>query len=100
MILKNSAALFELCDGLRVQLTKCRRSDDILFNMLLPENIEKIKRDDFNNMLTDRHLSFTNDKRIAINEMMMLKYIKQKNYKKRLILINYLTIKTAKICDY
>ena len=32
-------------------------------------------------MLTDRHLSFTNDKRIAINEIMMLKYIKQKNYK-------------------
>ena len=65
--------------------------------MLLPENIEKIKRHDFNNMLTDRHLSFTNDKRIAINEIMMLKYIKQKNYKKRLILKNYLMIKTAKI---
>ena len=79
---KNSAALFELCDGNRLQLKKCRRSDDILFNMLLPENIEKIKKEDFNNMLTDRHLSFTNDKRIAINEIMMLKYIKQKNYKK------------------
>ena len=65
--------------------------------MLLPENIEKIKRQDFNNNMTDRHLSFTNDKRIAINEMMMLKYIKQKNYKKRLILKNYLMIKTAKI---
>ena len=25
---KNSAALYELCDGNRLQLTKCRRSDD------------------------------------------------------------------------
>ena len=49
--------------------------------MLLPNNIEKIKRDDFNNNMTDRHLSFTNDKRISINEMMMKKYIKQKNNK-------------------
>ena len=32
--------------------------------------------------MTDRHLSFTNDTRIKINEMMMMKYIKQKNYKK------------------
>ena len=77
---KDSAALFELCDGHRLQLTKCRRSDDVSFNMLLPDNIEKIKREDFNNMMTDRHLSFTNDKRIAINDMMMLKYIKQKNH--------------------
>ena len=86
-----------MCDGFRVQLTKCRRSDDTLFNMLLPENIEKFKRQDFNNVMTDRHLSFTNDKRIAINEIMMLKYIKQKNYKKRQILINYHMIKTVKI---
>ena len=35
---KNSLALHELCDGNKLQLTKCRRSDDTLFNMLLPEN--------------------------------------------------------------
>ena len=78
---KNSAALFELCDGYRLQLVTCRRSDDELFKMLLPDNIEKIKRDNFNNNMTDRHLSFTNDKRISINEMMMKQYIKQKNNK-------------------
>ena len=72
---KNSAALFELCDGLRVQLTKCRRSDDTLFNMLLPGNIENLTRSDFYNNVCDRHLSFTNDTRIKINEMMMAKYI-------------------------
>ncbi len=79
---KNSAALFELCDGLRVQLTKCRRSDHTLFNMLLPGNIERLTRSDFYNNVCDRHLSFTNYKRIKINDMMMLKFIKQKNYKK------------------
>ena len=79
---KNSAALFELCDGLRLQLSKCRRSDDTLFNMLLPDNIEKLTRNDFLNNICDRHLSFTNDTRIKINEIMMMKYIKQKNYKK------------------
>ena len=34
---KDSLALHELCDGNRLQLTKCRRSDATLFNMLLPE---------------------------------------------------------------
>ena len=41
---KDSQALHELCDGNRIQLTKCRRSDATLFNMLLPENIKKIKK--------------------------------------------------------
>ena len=50
--------------------------------MLLPDNIENLTRSDFYNNVCDRHLSFTNDKRIKINEMMMSKYIKQKNYKK------------------
>ena len=44
---KNSLALHELCDGNRLELTKCRRSDAVLFNMLLPENINNIKRKDF-----------------------------------------------------
>ena len=50
--------------------------------MLLPDNIEKLTRNDFLNNICDRHLSFTNDTRIKINEIMMMKYIKQKNYKK------------------
>ena len=68
---KDSLALHELCDGNRLQLTKCRRSDATLFNMLLPENINNIKRKDFNNKMTERHISFTNKKRMEINKLMM-----------------------------
>ena len=68
---KNSCALNELCKGLRVQLSKCRRSDDKLFNMLLPENINKLKRTDFGGNFTDMHICFTNEKRKQINHQMM-----------------------------
>ena len=36
---KNSCVLYELCQGNRISLTKCRRSDDTLFNMLRDDNI-------------------------------------------------------------
>ena len=75
---KNSLALHELCDGNRLQLTKCRRSDSTLFNLLLPDNIGKIKKTDFKNEITSRHICFTNKKRIEINRLMMDKMIKQK----------------------
>jgi 5-methylcytosine-specific restriction protein A len=78
---KNSLALFELCDGNRLELTKCRRSDATLFNMLLPENINKITREDFKNELTTRHISFTNKKRIETNHYEMEKMIKRKKVK-------------------
>jgi ATP-dependent exoDNAse (exonuclease V) alpha subunit len=78
---KNSLALHELCDGNRLELTKCRRSDATLFNMLLPENIGKIKKTDFKNTMTNRHICFTNKKRIAINKMEMDKMIKSKRVK-------------------
>ena len=68
---KNSCALNELCKGLRLQLSKCRRSDDKLFNMLLPENINKLKRTDFGGNFTDQHICFTNTKRKQINHQMM-----------------------------
>ena len=78
---KNSLALHELCDGNRLELTKCRRSDATLFNMLLPENIGKIKKTDFKNTMTNRHICFTNKKRIAINKMEMDRMIKLKRVK-------------------
>ena len=78
---KNSLALHELCDGNRLQLTKCRRSDSTLFNLLLPDNIGKIKKTDFKNEITSRHICFTNKKRIEINRLMMDKMIKQKKVK-------------------
>ena len=78
---KNSLALHELCDGNRLELTKCRRSDATLFNMLLPNNINKIKKTDFKNVMANRHICFTNKKRMEINKMMMDQTIKAKKVK-------------------
>ena len=68
---KNSWCLNELVDGNRLQLTKCRRSDDKLFNMLLPKNIGKVEPSDFGSKFTERHITFTNKNRIQINKTMM-----------------------------
>ena len=75
---KNSLALHDLCDGNKLQLTKCRRSDDTLFNMLLPENINNINKNTFSNHFTNQHISFTNAKRIEINKRMMDQVVRQK----------------------
>jgi ATP-dependent exoDNAse (exonuclease V) alpha subunit len=80
---KDTMALYELIDFNRLQLTKCRRSDDILFNMLLPDNIQKLTKDDFSNHYADRHICFTNKKRITINKYMMDKFIEDKEKKTR-----------------
>jgi len=79
---KTSPALFELCDGQRLQLSICRRSDDTLFNLLEPSNITNLTKDDFNkgkNNFYMTNLCFTNIKRKEINKIMMNKYIKIKN---------------------
>ena len=75
---KNSPALYELCDGQRLQLSKCRRSDDKLFNICNPDNIKNLKKSDFiksSDKLYIKNLCFTNVKRKEINEVMMNKYI-------------------------
>jgi ATP-dependent exoDNAse (exonuclease V) alpha subunit len=79
---KNSWCLYGLVDGNRLQLTKCRRSDDKLFNMLLPKNIGNIKPSDFGNKFTERHITFTNKIRIKVNEIMMDRYAKTNQYLK------------------
>ncbi len=35
-------ALFELCNFNKVQLTKCRRSDDKLFNLIKSDNVPNL----------------------------------------------------------
>ena len=42
-------ALYELSDGNRIELSKCRRSDDILFNICKFENIMNVNKENFNN---------------------------------------------------
>ena len=66
---KASPALLELCDGNRLELLKCRRSDDILFNIC--KNSNKVNKSEFNNKITSKNLVFTNKKRIEINELVM-----------------------------
>jgi ATP-dependent exoDNAse (exonuclease V) alpha subunit len=71
---KNSVALKELCDSNLLQLSKCRRSDDILYNMCKFENINNIDVSVFGSEFTERHLAYTNRKRIEINKLCMDKH--------------------------
>ena len=70
---KSSLALHELCDGNRIQLQKCRRADDELFNLCDPQHVMKLTKNIFNNNFTDLHICFTNKKRKEINKIMMQK---------------------------
>lgn len=74
---EHSPALHELCGGNKIQLTVCRRSDDVLFNMCKEENIANINVDAFPHEFTDRHICFTNMKRRNLNNQCMLAYIKE-----------------------
>ena len=61
---ENSSALNELVDGNRLQLTNCRRSDRLLFDMLDPKNIMKLQKEQFgSDTNTDLHISFTKKKK-------------------------------------
>ena len=70
---KNSVALKELCNNNKLELSNCRRSDNVLFNMCKFENINKIDISLFNSEFTERHLAYTNKSRIRINEKCMNK---------------------------
>ena len=68
----------ELSDNNKLELTKCRRSDDTLFNLCLPENLRKAKKDQFGKNYCERHIAFTNLTRVAVNSAMMNNFIKKK----------------------
>jgi DNA replication protein DnaC len=70
----NSPCLFELADYNKVQLTKCRRADDTLYNLIKFDNIPNLKPSDFNETnkyINDVNICFTNDKRKEINYIKM-----------------------------
>ena len=73
---KDSRALYELCDGNRIQLLKCRRADDELFNLCDPKRVMQLDKEIFGKKFTDAHLCFTNKKRKEINNTMMQKATK------------------------
>jgi hypothetical protein len=75
---KNSRALYELCNGNRINLTKCRRSDDTLFNIC--KKPMEVDTNTFTKDFTMRHICFTNKKRKEINDTCMKKFIRGKNH--------------------
>jgi hypothetical protein len=76
---KDSLALKELTDFSTLQLTKCRRSDDKLFNLCKFENIMNIDKTQFSNKNKKINLCFTNEKRIAVNKLCMDRF-RPENY--------------------
>ena len=77
---ENSPVTFELSKGNRISLTKCRRSDDRIFNMTLPENIDKINPSEYGKTLCKINLSWTNETRKTVNKALMKRFSKNKHH--------------------
>ena len=80
---KSTCIIKELCDNNNLQLTKCRRSDDKLFNLIQFDNIPNLTQDNFNDKDADVNICWTNAKRKEINDKYMnaaWKKAKTKNY--------------------
>jgi hypothetical protein len=78
--------LFELADYNKIELTKCRRADDKLYNLVKFDNIPKVKPSDFieaNEYKNDINICYTNAKRMEINYIKM-KELYNKKYRKGL----------------
>jgi hypothetical protein len=57
--------LFELADYNKIQLTKCRRADDTLYNLIKFDTIPNVKPSDFTETYeykADINICFTNKK--------------------------------------
>jgi hypothetical protein len=66
---ESSRALWEICNGNRLELTKCRRSDKKLFDVSM--NVNNINIDDFGKEECNLSICFTNRKRIELNHYWM-----------------------------
>ena len=61
--------MFELADYNKLQLTKCRRADNTLYNLIKFDNIPNVKPSDFtetNEYKSDNNLCFTNKKELKL----------------------------------
>ena len=75
--------MFELADYNKLILTKCRRADDTLYNLIKFDNIPNVKPSDFtetNEYKNDVHICYTNKKRMEINFIKMKELYKKKYY--------------------
>ncbi len=68
---KSTCIIKELCDNNNLHLTKCRRSDDKLFNLIQFDNKPNLTQDNFNDKDADVNICWTNAKRKEINEKYM-----------------------------
>jgi hypothetical protein len=76
---KDASILKELCDNNIIKLSKCRRSDDILFNLIQFDNIPNLEKTNFNKNETEVNICWTNEKRKSVNDKYMkLAYKKDK----------------------
>lgn len=78
---EHSPAYYELIDNNMVVLTKCRRSDDKIFNICKEENIGKVTTDMFTHKQTLLNICWTNEKRKKLNDICMDLYISQNKIK-------------------
>jgi ATP-dependent exoDNAse (exonuclease V) alpha subunit len=72
---KNSAAMHSLCGGNRIQLTKCRRADSVLFNLC--QNVSSVEKSKFPvKFMTFKNIAFKHETRIAVNKECMDKFVR------------------------
>ena len=78
---KNSCATYILCDGNRIQLTKCRRADNILYNLCKKVQHEDIDISQFPvKQETYKNIAYTHTTRIEVNKKCMEKFVKAKTF--------------------
>ena len=65
---KNSSVLHELCDGVVVKLTKCRRSDNTHFQLCESLDVPKSM---FSNVIHDKSVCYHNSVRKTVNQKYM-----------------------------
>ncbi len=76
--------MFELADYNKLMLTKSRRADDTLYNLIKFDNIPNVKPSDFtetNDYKNNLHICYTNNKRIQINFIKMKELYKKNKYR-------------------
>ena len=73
---KNSPAMFELCEGNRIQLIKCRRADDKLFKLC--KDVDSVNTSMFPRIeKTYLNIAYTHKTRIRVNDECMERFIRE-----------------------
>jgi hypothetical protein len=92
---KSSAGLYDLCDGNKFHLTKCRRADEELFNISKTLDVSSIINK--KNKLTYLNIAYKHKTRKMVNEECMNRFIKEKKSQTITIPVNPLNQNTQEI---